>query len=212
MNKPAESKYTDQQLIEGIKNKDRTVITEFVREYQNRIFRLCMQYMRSEDEALDMVQEVFATILEKITAFRQESKLSTWIYSITVFTCIGYLRKKKKKNETSYDENPHNNQSDSDYLLGKYSHLDLTDARPLEDDLLKKEAREVLMKEVHALPNDYKTIFILKELEGLSIKEIQNTVPISISAIKTRLHRARIYLRNKLVEYFTEMKAVDDPA
>ena len=196
----------DKVFIDGIVNNDDKVVREFVQSFQNKIFRLCIKYVHNEDEALDMVQDVFGVILKKIEQFRGDSRLSTWIYSITVFTCIGYLRKKKKKNETSIDEYTQNSDIDSEYLLNKYTYKEMK-ANPLEDGELRKESERVLMKEIENLPVDYKAVFILKELEGLSIKEIQSSISISEAAIKTRLHRARLYLRNKLVQYFEEYKS-----
>ena len=200
------AKIDETALIEGIKRNDPQIIRDFVQEYQGKIFRLCLQYVHNEDEAYDMVQEVFVTLLRKIENFRGESKLSTWLYSVTVFTCIGYLRKKRKKNESSFDDLSPNNY-DTDFLMGKWVNQTLKQNKnPLESDLMKKEAAEVLQKEIQNLPYDYKAIFILKELEGLSIKEIRKTIPISIFAIKTRLHRARLYLRDKLGVYSNEFE------
>ena len=74
------AKIDETALIEGIKRNDPKIIRDFVQEYQGKIFRLCLQYVHNEDEAYDMVQEVFVTLLRKIENFRGESKLSTWLY------------------------------------------------------------------------------------------------------------------------------------
>ena len=196
---------TDAEFIAGLKARDNEVISRFVKEYQDKMFRLCMQYLRNEDDALDMIQEVFATVIEKIEGFRGDSKLSTWIYSITVFTCIGYLRKKKRKKETSYDASTNDEDNDREYFLAKLMEKELSKNSPQEDGLLQKEAGQLLMKEIGKLPEHYKNVFILKELEGMSVKEVQKVIPIGQSAIKTRLHRARLHLRDRLVDYFDEM-------
>jgi len=195
----------EKTLVEEIKKGNEEAIRKFFLEYRDKVFRLSLQYVKREDEAYDLSQEVFKTLIEKIHNFREESKLSTWLYSVTVFTAISYLRKKKK--ETSLEELSQNNQSKQDSLIDKYSSKKKSEnENPIEESLLNREAKKNLMEAIHNLPEDYKTIFILKELEGLSIKEIQKIVDISIPAIKTRLHRARLHLREKLKDYFYEMK------
>lgn len=189
----------DNQLIHGILSKDPEVLEYLVKNHQDKIYRLCLQYVHNDEEAQDIVQEVFITVIEKIENFRGESKFSTWLYSVTVFTAIGYLRKKQRKKESSFDELTLNNQEK------EVSQKDVLSNDPLpEDSTLQKEARMILYQAIDELPLDYKTVFILKELEGLSIKEIQQSVPLSEPAIKTRLHRARLHLRSKLSGYFPE--------
>ena len=207
MNDIPQKTFQDAELVNHIKSGNELEIRKFIVEYQDKIFRLCMQYMRNEDEAYDMVQEVFLTMLEKIDNFKGESKLSTWLYSITVFTCIGQLRKKKKKFVSSLDEPALNEQNklENQILTSEWINQTVEQVyNPQENLVLRDESMNLLMKEIHDLPADYKTVFILKELENLSIKEIQKTVPISISAIKTRLHRARLFLRNRLTDYYSE--------
>lgn len=198
---------TDEELIQGILNRDDKAIEYMVKEYENKIFRLARQYVRTDEEAYDIMQDVFITVLEKVQNFRQESKFSTWLYSVTAFTAIGHIRKKKRKNETSIDEMAHKLQIEPDHIINRKAFRESAWHNPLENKALQKESEEVLMKAIADLPSDYRTLFILKELEGLSIAEIQETVPLSVPAIKTRLHRARLYLRKQLADYFHEFNS-----
>jgi len=203
-------KYNEEELVTQIKLGNPHAIETFFKQFSNKVFRLCMQYLKNEEEAYDMVQDVFATLIAKIHNFKGESKLSTWLYSMTVFSCIGYLRKRNKKNETSIDEVTQNDQSKHELFFSKDVGLDAEQYNPTSDDLINKEDYGVLYREIFNLPADYKAIFILKELERLSIKEIQDIVSISIPAIKTRLHRARLYLRKRLEVHFPEYAQKDN--
>lgn len=193
---------SDENIVEFfINEKSEAAFEEIFNRYVNKIYGLALRITRDPNHAEEIVQEVFLTLTRKIDTFRGESKFSSWLYRITANSSYMHIRSEKKHqidisldNYVPYDENG--------TLMGRIKDKDWS-SRP---DLVvfNKEALEIIDRAVNELPHSYREVFHLRDIEGLSTQEVSEILGLSVPALKSRLHRARLYLRDKISDYFYE--------
>jgi RNA polymerase sigma-70 factor (ECF subfamily) len=192
----------DEKLIELFVTKnDESAFDEIINRYGCKIYGLALRITRDPYSAEEVLQEVFLSLIKKLDTFRGESKFSSWLYRITVNASYMRLRSEKKHesdisldNYVPYDENG--------TLMGRVALKDWS-GRP-DKALLSKEAIETIEKAIGELPEPYRVVFHLRDVEGLSNEEIAGVLGLTVPAVKSRLHRARLFLRDKLSDYFYE--------
>ena len=148
------------------------------------------------------MQEIFVTLSLKLDTFRAESSFSTWLYRISTNAALMKLRKEKKHNIEGLSEDI--NFSEDDVKSFKYVAKD-SSKRP-DTYLLKKEAEEVFNQQLNNLPETYRIVIHLKDIDGFSYNQIADILDISTQAVKSRIHRARLVLRDNLSDYFNEWR------
>ncbi|HSK30591.1 MAG TPA: sigma-70 family RNA polymerase sigma factor, partial [Candidatus Limnocylindria bacterium] len=143
--------------------------------------------------------DVFLTVFRKAKSFQGNSQFSTWLYRLTVNAALGKIRRSKKNKEVSYDDYLPKFQKDGHHLVRPV--VDWSDT--LDEQYAGLEIRELLAKTLdHLKPLD-KSVLVLSDMEGLSDKEIAAAVGLTVSAVKTRLHRARLFLRGKMAAHLS---------
>jgi RNA polymerase sigma-70 factor, ECF subfamily len=178
---------TEVELVRRIKGGDSTAVEDFVRQYSSRVYSLAYQLTRSSSAAEEIMQEVFITVISKIATLENENYFSTWLYRVTTNAAYGYLRKEKKHRDLVPVD---------DIETGSPGLHDFSD---LPDDiLLSDESRDILRQAIDRLPETLRTIVIMKDVEGLTNEEIAEAMKLSLPAVKSRLHRGRLMLRDKL--------------
>ncbi len=190
----------DEELIGLFNNtNDENAFEEIVNRYENKIYGLAFRITRDHHSAEEILQEVFLTLLKRVDTFRGESKFSSWLYRVTVNASYMYLRTDKKyesdmslEDYTPYDE--------KGSLASKIISRDWT-SRP-DEALFNKEAMEKVEAAVYELSEPYRVVFHLRDIEGLSNEETAEVLGLSVPAVKSRLHRARLFLRDRLSDYF----------
>lgn len=186
----------EMKLVEKAKSGDTKAFEELIRRTQDKIYNLGLKILGNKEDAADILQETYIKAYESLPNFEGRSSFSTWLYRIATNFALMKLRKDKYK-KISIDEI----KEASD---GKYK-LEISDWSTNPHFQYKnEELKEILNEAINNLPPKYKTIFILHDIEGLSLSEISEILSLSISTIKTRIHRSRLYLREKLSEYFKE--------
>jgi len=177
---------SESDLIKRSQAGDREAFSELVRQYEDRIFRLAQKVCaQSPQEAEGVHQETFVTALEKIQQFENRSALGTWLYRIAANLCFMRLRAKHRSATQPLD---------SEDLL----------ADPAPDPAsaaARAEMQEAVVKALETLPSDYRLVVTLRDIQGLSAEETSKTLSLSIPAVKSRLHRGRFYLREKLLSF-----------
>ncbi len=177
---------------------DDEAFNELVNRYAGMIYRLALRITKDTYSAEDVLQNVFLILIEKLQNFKGESKLSTWIYTITSNESLLTLRKNvfRSSKETSYDKH---REELSNYDSGLYD-----SGGPLPDKLvMNMEVNTILERVINELPDDYRIAFQLRDIEGLSNREAADILGISVPAIKSRILRARNELRRKLIPYLS---------
>jgi len=189
---------TDQALLARLRAGDKSACAECVERHADGVYRLALRLMRDEAEAEEIVQETFLNAFKAIHSFDGRSKLSTWLYRIAYNAALMRLRRSHPPT-VSVDELA---LSDDGFETPRQ----LFDWCCLpEQDFETDEARAQLEGAIQELPEKLKAVFVLRELEGLSTEETANALGLSVEAVKTRLHRARLRLRECLSAYFTEL-------
>lgn len=182
--------------LAALKNGDRAEFARLVDATSNHIYHLAMRILHDPQDAEDVLQESYIKALRALPNFEGRSSLSTWLYRIAVNEALMLLRKRRVNLVPVEDE------SDED---DEQPGMVLTDWVGLpEDELLSSEARQRLEMAVDTLPDTLRIVFMLRDIEGLSIKETADLLGLTATAVKTRLLRARLRLRNQLSVYYGE--------
>ena len=184
----------ESELIDLLKTKDRQAFKEIVETCQDMVYNTAIGYLQSSEDAEDVAQEVFIQVFESVASFKGESKLSTWIYRITISKCLDHLRRKKRKKRFAFIQS----------LYGKSDQL-MIDPPDFFHPGVKTENKEnaaVLFKAMEKLPANQKTSFVLNKMEGLTYLEIADIMNLSTSAVDALLQRARQNLKKNLKEYY----------
>lgn len=188
---------SDAELVGEIKSGSSRAMEEVVRRYSNKVYNLAYHLTRDSAAAEEIMQDVFLTVIAKIGTLTNVEYFSTWLYRVTTNAAYGFLRKEKKFSEQTPVE-------DLDQeVQTSYDWSDLPD-----DVLLSEESKELLRKSIDTLPEAMRTVVIMKDMEGLKNEEIAEALNISVPAVKSRLHRGRLILRDLLSGYFRKKYTV----
>lgn len=190
--------YADEEaLIDGLQKGDKSACACLVKHYGGQMYSVALRIVDDPDEAEEVLQESFINACRKINTFEGRSKLSTWLYRVTTNTALMHLRK-RRDNTVSLDEPQMMDEGDLlPRQLGDWT-LDPS------QEALAGELRQVMEQAVHELPATLRTAFILRDIQGLSTEEAAEALAITPGAVKVRLHRARLLLRERLAGYLAE--------
>ena len=190
---------SDEILIKKSQEGDYSSFEELVKRHEKKIYNLAYRIMGNREDASDVLQETFLQAFRKLSSFKGDSNFSTWLYRIAVNICLMKKRKRKKMKTFSLDVPVLSKKGDE---LKRELHDDWS-KNPLAT-LENKEVKNKLSEAIDALPDEYRTVILLKGVNGLSNEEMAKVLNVSIPAVKSRLHRARLFLRDDLSKYFKE--------
>jgi RNA polymerase sigma-70 factor (ECF subfamily) len=186
----------DLDLVHASKKGDAAAFEQLVKRYDRRLLRISQTVTRNREDSEDAVQEALLKAFQHLADFREDSQFSTWLIRITVNQSLMKLRKRTHK-EVSLDEDF---QADGDVLP-----LDVPDRAPSPEQLCwASELRDILGRTVEELRPILRTVFVLRDVEGLSIEQTAQVLNLSQEAVKARLWRVRLQLRERLNRYFDE--------
>ena len=186
---------SDEQLVELAKNGDDGAFPELVKRYSRRILRVARNITNHDEDAEDVLQEAFMKAYTHLDSFQGNSKFYTWLVRIAMNEALMKLRKRKTGKLVSLDEEL---DTGEDTMLREVA---VWEGNP-EDRYSQDELREILDKTISSLPEGFRTVFLLRDVEELSTEETAETLGLSIPAVKSRLLRARLQLREKLTRVF----------
>lgn len=193
--------HSDKKLINiYLESNDECAFDELVNRYIDRIYALCFRITKNKEITEDVVQEIFVTLSQKLHTFRAESSFSTWLYRISTNAALMKIRKEKRHNSEEISEDIYYDNSDTK----KYVYIAKDSSKRPDDYILKKEAEQAFNTALNELPETYRLVIHLKDIDGFSYNQIANILDISTQAVKSRIHRARLVLRENLSEYFEE--------
>ena len=190
-------KDNDFDLIQAINSGQADKFHDLVKRYEQKLYNFSLRMCRNPSDAEDMIQDTFLNVLKYLKSFRYETKFKNWLYKVAASTCIKKRRKSKfaPDKELSLDEFLPNNEAEKPDNVPEWAMLPL-------DKLLNEELSGVINKTILALPKKYRVVIVLRDIEGFSTAETAQILNLSPSNVKVRLHRARLYLRDKLKGYF----------
>ena len=185
----------DLALVHACKSGNAAAFEELVKRYDTKLFRIAQHITHNREDAQDAVQEAFLKVFRKLTQFQENSKFSTWLTRITVNESLMKLRKQRHNKEFSID----NNFESEDHSLTS----ELADwARNPEELYRGSELRNILRSELQELQPGLRVVFVLRDIEGLSTEETAEVLESPPVAVRARLWRARLKLRERLSKYF----------
>ena len=183
----------DGELLAGLRAGDDAAYELLVRSYMPRMLSVARRFLRSEEDARDAVQDAFLSAFRSIDRFEGNARISTWLHRIVVNASLMKLRTRRRKPERSIEElmpgfleNGHLEQPASEW------------SKPPEDQASQRQLRELVLERIHELPEGYRTVLMLRDIEELDTEETAKALELTPGAVKTRLHRARIALRGLL--------------
>jgi RNA polymerase sigma-70 factor (ECF subfamily) len=192
----------DIELVNAFRGGDEASFVELLGRYTEKVHNLAMRITRNEQDAEEILQDVFITVHEKINTFQGKSAFSSWLYRITANTAFMKLRQRKKHMAVCIDDVPNVNSGSCWYG----SRSDMSDMNYMSS---RHELRAMLQEAIETLPTEYRMIFILRDVDGLSNQEVGEVLDLSVPAVKSRLHRSRLMLRRKLQRFYDDYKSSD---
>jgi len=189
----------DEVLLERLRKGAPDAVNELLRLFQGKIFNLAMSILKNESDAEEAAQDVFMTVIRKADTFKGNSALYSWMYRICVNTCLMRLRGKRRNDTVSIEEF-------MPIFTDEGMHASPMDdwSKEVERKALNLELGQMIRKFTDQLSEKYKVVFVLSDIEGLSNEETAKILGLTVPAVKSRLHRARLYLREQLSRYLQE--------
>jgi len=185
---------SEESLIARVQLGDEAAFGELIERYQKQVFNIALRYVHNYDDASDITQEVFIKAYRSVSGFKGKSRISTWLYRIAVNMCLDFIRREKVHSrglvplEIKDDE-------DGDYELPA---PDFSYAP--EQVAEQRELQEALQKALDSLPPISREIVMMRDINGMSYQEIADALHIELGTVRSRLARARIRMRNKLIK------------
>jgi RNA polymerase sigma-70 factor (ECF subfamily) len=187
----------DTRLVQRLQAGDDSAVAELARAYGTRMHQLALRYTRNREDAEEVVQDVLMKVRDKIDAFRGDSALSSWIYRITFNTAMSRLRSTRAARLHEVPDEP---AGAADEPIART--VEPADWSNLGDELvLRGQLREALQEAVAELPAIYRAPVILRDLRGLSTEEASRRLNVKDQTLKSRLHRGRLILRERLAAF-----------
>ena len=184
-------------LVAQLKAGDEAAFERVVRAYGGRLLAVARRIVGSEEDARDVVQDAFLNAFRSVNRFEGNAKLSTWLHRIAVNAALMKLRTRKRKPEQSIE-----NLLPAFLEDGHHEERFKSWDEPVDTLLERAETRELVRKQIDALPESYRTVLVLRDIEGLDTEETANVLGLTVNATKIRLHRARQALRTMLAPHF----------
>lgn len=190
------------RLVQAAKKGDVAAFGELVKRYDRNVFRIALHITQNREDAEDVVQDAFLKAYENLEQFQGQSKFYTWLVRIAVNEALMKLRRRRPERMVSLDQEV---QTEEDSMP-----REVADWSPNPEQLYNQaELRDILGKTIQGLPPSFRTVFVLRDVEGLSTEETAQALELSVPAVKSRLLRARLQLRERLNRYFKKRQAGD---
>jgi RNA polymerase sigma-70 factor (ECF subfamily) len=187
-------------LVQAAKKGDLDAFSSLVRRYDRNIFRIAQHITHHEEDAQDVVQDAFLKAYQNLEQFQGNSRFYTWLVRIAVNEALMKLRKRRNEKTVSLDEDVETEDGSIPREVADWS--------PNPEQLYgKSELGDILKKTIQGLPPGFRTVFVLRDVEGLSTEETADMLGLSVPAVKSRLLRARLQLRERLARYFKSSKS-----
>ena len=184
---------TDEQLVRKAQQEDERAFGELVHRYESKVYSLALKMLRNPEDAEDVLQDTFLRAYRGIKSFQGDSTFSTWIYRITANSALMRLRRKHLPTVSIDDADE------------RETPINIADWAPGPvEQLLNQETQQAMNQAIESLPPEFRQVFVLRDIEELSNSEVAEILDLSVAAVKSRLHRARLKVRDRLAPFFSE--------
>jgi RNA polymerase sigma-70 factor (ECF subfamily) len=185
---------TDIELVKGVTARDESCFEELVERYGSKVLNLALRITRNQEDSEEILQDVFITVFSKVGSFEHKSQFSSWLYRVTMNASFMKIRARNRRRSVSLEDiEP----STLNNWVGNRTEM-------FDVDFMssKHEIRDAIEAAVDKLPEDYRAIFILRDIDGLSNESVSKILQLSVPAVKSRLHRSRLIMRQQLKKYY----------
>lgn len=196
----------DHALVHAAQNGDKRAFAQLIEKYEQRVYNLARKMVRDQQDAEDVLQETFISVYRHLGDFQGDAAFATWLYRIATNASLMKLRGRKAP-ALSLDE-----PMESDAGDGAMPREIIDWGVTPEEALLSTEVRAQMDEAIDTLPESLRAVFVLRDIEGLSVQETSDVLGISVPNVKTRLHRARMALRENLSAYFKGHRRANEEA
>jgi len=192
----------DRRWIKGLKQGKERAFSEFFTRYRGKIYHLALKIMNDPMEAEEVVQEVMLTVFRRVDSFQGQSRLSTWVYRVTVNAALMRLRTRKREHSLRIEDSllELEDSAGANRVSGDWRRWESPAEQP-EQELSRKELGEQILLAMAEMAPKQRRTFLLKNLYGLSDHELSHLMQLSIPALKSQLYRSRTFLRKRLQDY-----------
>lgn len=189
----------DEALVERARGKDVAAFEELLARYEEKLYRLAMRFVRNENDAKEILQDVFLSAWRNLAGFEGRAQVGSWLYRVTVNASLMFLRSRNRHPEIAVEDVDPSVMSN----VAEHAHHRGGDWSLQPDEKLQSEELKLhIQRSVDKLPDGLRTVFLVRDVEGLSTEETAELLGLSLPAVKTRLHRARLALRESIAAYF----------
>lgn len=188
---------TDAELVKGVIAREESCFEELLERYGSKVLNLAMRITRNQEDAEEILQDVFITVFTKIGSFEHKAQFSSWLYRVTMNSSFMKIRARNRRRTVSMEDVEPNIRQN---WVGNRTELFDIDSMSSRHEL-----REAIQKAVELLPDDYRAIFVLRDIDGLSNEAVSQVLQLSVPAVKSRLHRSRLLMREQLKSHYAEV-------
>ena len=206
---PRRGEISEAALIARLRRRDTAALEILMERHAARVYRVAFGITRNDADAEEVVQDVFLSLFDKIAAFEERSALGTWLYRVATNTALLRRRGKRLELEVSLEDQLPRFRPDG-HRAGERSFLLADWSASAEDEVLSDETRALVRRAIDRLPPHYRAVVVLRDVEELSNEETAEMLGEAVSSVKSRLHRARMALREQLTRLMTEAPARAD--
>jgi RNA polymerase sigma-70 factor, ECF subfamily len=193
---------SDEGLVARARTKDEAAFEELVSRYEDKLYRLAMRFVRNETDAQEILQDAFLSAWRNLPTFEGRAQFGSWMYRVTVNAALMLLRSRNRHPEVTVDDVEPNALNNAVAESGQRLRGSADWSIRADEQLQSAEMRKHIQESVDALPDGLRTVFLLRDVEELSTEDTAEMLGLSIPAVKTRLHRARLALRVAIGRYF----------
>jgi RNA polymerase sigma-70 factor (ECF subfamily) len=193
---------SDDALVERARTKDEAAFEELVARYEDKLYRLAMRFVRNETDAQEILQEAFLSAWRNLPAFEGRAQFGSWMYRVTVNAALMLLRSRSRHPEVTVDDVEPTVLNDAVAESGQATRGSSDWSQQADEQIQSKELRQHIQTCVDNLPEGLRTVFLLRDVEEISTEDTAEILGLSVPAVKTRLHRARLALREAIGRYF----------
>ena len=192
----------DEALIARARQGDFEAFEQLISRYEDKVYRLAFRFVHNESEAKEIVQDTLLTVWRKLDGFKGDSQFGSWLYRVTANAALMRLRSQRRHPEVSTEDLPPGFLDTRQPAYGQIATPGENWSRRPDEQLQSAELRREIQEAVDALPEIYRTVFLVRDVDGLSTEETAEALGLSVPTVKTRLHRARMALREAIASHF----------
>jgi len=193
---------SDDVLVERARGKDEAAFEELVSRYEDKLYRLAMRFVRNETDAQEILQDAFLSAWRNLPTFEGRAQFGSWMYRVTVNAALMLLRSRNRHPEVAVDDVEPTALNEAVIESGQMVRSNTDWSQQADEQIQSEELRRHIQTSVDALPEGLRTVFLLRDVEELSTEDTAELLGLSVPAVKTRLHRARLALREAIGRYF----------